>query len=504
MWFSCSTRFRFSPFCSRFARSVFVISRSAMDKASLFQSIGLSEQKAKETVKNEVLSARLESIINLAKEKCVTDVEKSSGVLLYSLASSSVKEDWQLNLITEYITSSKVASSIQLTAAVDYMKANPVLPVDVASFEESCGVGVKITPDQVEDCVEELIKLHKEELLKKRYKFNVGMIMGKAREKLKWADGKAIKAEIDMQVLDLLGPKTEEDMQKQKAVKDPKPSKEGKATKEVSSAVVQPQVNGDAEDEEANSIFGEASKFHKPGENFKTPGYVVTPNTLKLMKEHLERTGGRKSIAEVYKDEGNDEYKRREFTNAVDFYSQGLQVNCKDDDLNAKLHSNRATAHFYLENYHDTISDAKAALHLKPNYIKAIERGMGFTSRLIEFLGSIPGIVGRTPDLQGPEYLRTFLSSIELDEYFMHFHGGFIKSHVAVQSNIHKICGLAPGLLRSSPFIVTRYRIIHEAVYAYGCKKLNGILRFFSNLQRRDFQNFDTLLGVGWKMAFTD
>ena len=29
------------------------------------------------------------------------------------------------------------------------------------------------------------------------------------------------------------------------------------------------------------------------GENFKTPGYVVTPNTMKLMKEHLERTGGR-------------------------------------------------------------------------------------------------------------------------------------------------------------------------------------------------------------------
>ena len=43
--------------------------------------------------------------------------------------------------------------SLICSAAVDYMKANPVLPVDVASFEESCGVGVKITPDQVEDCV---------------------------------------------------------------------------------------------------------------------------------------------------------------------------------------------------------------------------------------------------------------------------------------------------------------------------------------------------------------
>ena len=29
------------------------------------------------------------------------------------------------------------------------------------------------------------------------------------------------------------------------------------------------------------------------GENYKTPGFVVTPKTMQLMKEHLERTGGR-------------------------------------------------------------------------------------------------------------------------------------------------------------------------------------------------------------------
>jgi len=33
------------------------------------------------------------------------------------------------------------------------MKANPVLPVNVASFEENCGIGVNITPEQIEDCV---------------------------------------------------------------------------------------------------------------------------------------------------------------------------------------------------------------------------------------------------------------------------------------------------------------------------------------------------------------
>ena len=33
------------------------------------------------------------------------------------------------------------------------MKSHPVLPVNVAAFEDSCGIGVNITPDQIEDCV---------------------------------------------------------------------------------------------------------------------------------------------------------------------------------------------------------------------------------------------------------------------------------------------------------------------------------------------------------------
>lgn len=33
-------------------------------------------------------------------------------------------------------------------------------------------------------------------------------------------------------------------------------------------------------------------KFHKPGENYKTEGYQLTPDTHRLLKEHLQRTGG--------------------------------------------------------------------------------------------------------------------------------------------------------------------------------------------------------------------
>ena len=33
--------------------------------------------------------------------------------------------------------------------------------------------------------------------------------------------------------------------------------------------------------------------FHKVGENYKTDGYVVTPRTMELLKEHLTITGGK-------------------------------------------------------------------------------------------------------------------------------------------------------------------------------------------------------------------
>ena len=50
----------------------------------------------------------------------------------------------------------------------------------------------------------------------------------------------------------------------------------------------------------------------------------------------------------MYLQEGNKEYRTKEACNALSFYTQGIQVNCIDEVLNAKLYSNRATAQFYL------------------------------------------------------------------------------------------------------------------------------------------------------------
>jgi len=83
-----------------------------------------------------------------------------------------------------------------------------------------------------------------------------------------------------------LGPKNDADLAPPSKV-DKKP----KEVKKETSNVPQKQEESDG----ASSI-GELMKnkvhFHAPGENFKTDGYVVTPNTEKLLKEHLKRTKG--------------------------------------------------------------------------------------------------------------------------------------------------------------------------------------------------------------------
>ncbi|XP_020613521.1 tetratricopeptide repeat protein 28-like [Orbicella faveolata] len=89
--------------------------------------------------------------------------------------------------------------------------------------------------------------------------------------------------------------------------------------------------------------------------------------------------------AEVYRNQGNEEYTKRNFKNAVHFYTEGIKVNCKDKELKAKLHSNRALAHFYFGNYHESLSDSKRATELQPAYLKAIVRGASACVELKQF-----------------------------------------------------------------------------------------------------------------------
>ncbi|KAL4227109.1 putative glutamine--tRNA ligase [Mactra antiquata] len=264
---------------------------------TLLVNTGLSEQKAKETLKNEAVTQSMKSAIEqVGKISPDLKSDKDVGKLIYHVATKLKAKKFQ-NPIMEYIGLKKITSEIQLNAAFDYLKHNPLEPVDWSTFEKECGVGVVITPDQVEDAVEQVISKHKAGLESQRYKYNIGLIMGEARNKLKWADGKAIKNEVDMQVLDLLGPKTAADLEKPVKQKGSKTPKDAENTKKKEQLKETPSVENflgrDGEVMSFMELMGEAVKFHKPGENYKTSGYVITEKTMDLMKEHLKTTGGK-------------------------------------------------------------------------------------------------------------------------------------------------------------------------------------------------------------------
>ena len=70
-----------------------------------------------------------------------------------------------------------------------------------------------------------------------------------------------------------------------KQVKKEKPKKDAKPEKSAQSDVA-------ARTSETPNLSGEALNFHKPGENYKTDGYIITPNTMKIIEDHLKLTGG--------------------------------------------------------------------------------------------------------------------------------------------------------------------------------------------------------------------
>lgn len=79
--------------------------------------------------------------------------------------------------------------------------------------------------------------------------------------------------------------------------------------------------------------------------------------------------------AEAYKEDGNYEYNRKKFKEAIAAYTEAIKVKCDDAHLNAILYTNRATAQICLGNNRSALNDATAARKLEPTYMKALIRG---------------------------------------------------------------------------------------------------------------------------------
>jgi len=107
----------------------------------------------------------------------------------------------------------------------------------------------------------------------------------------------------------------------------------------------------------------------------KLPEGGVEDDEALLALQNLVYEGTPKEIAENFKDQGNDCFKKGKkfYKSAIGYYSQALKQNFEDNELRSQLLSNRAAVHLQLENYGRVVEDGLESVKYLPS-VKAFYR----------------------------------------------------------------------------------------------------------------------------------
>lgn len=90
--------------------------------------------------------------------------------MLYHLASKIKNQiSDKLPFLTKYIVEKKLDTTQRVDAALNYLLSHIKEDIDIPNFEKECGVGVVVSPEEIECKVEKVINAHKTEILEKRY-----------------------------------------------------------------------------------------------------------------------------------------------------------------------------------------------------------------------------------------------------------------------------------------------------------------------------------------------
>ncbi|CAG7815652.1 unnamed protein product, partial [Allacma fusca] len=272
--------------------------------------LGMSESKAKETIKNQQLISLITKLVEETWRVTGknTTIDKKIANLLYILASKiKPQTEKYIPIVIQYIVEGKIDTEVRITAALKYLLENiKEEKLNEAAFEKACGVGINVTAEDIESAVKDTIDKQKDEIVERRYRFNIGKIMADIRSipDMVWADGSAVKNEVELQVKLLLGPKTEEDLKPvdtskgkgagKKAGKGDEKSKSDASDKSKAKGG-KPGAGKDSVDESSEGIEAILKKlpFHKPGMNYTTDGYPSSKLALDLLERHVKRVNGR-------------------------------------------------------------------------------------------------------------------------------------------------------------------------------------------------------------------
>lgn len=252
--------------------------QAAMDElANQFEAFGFEDAKVKEIVKNKKVSISLSQLLKQVDDN-LPSLDKQSRSLVHNLASHLKGQDLtNSEWIVTAIQRGDLKTNLQVESAFKYL-SNDNATHSVEEMNQKSGVGIEVTPEQVDEQVALYLKQNEALIQEQRYKIVPKLFASvKALPGLKWADPKLFKTTIDKQILSMLGPKDERDTVKKPAKKNAGKGKVEKNKKNDASNPNTPQ----------RTMFNEGflGDLHKVGEN---------PQAYpELMQEHLKVTGGK-------------------------------------------------------------------------------------------------------------------------------------------------------------------------------------------------------------------
>ena len=133
------------------------------------KNLNIPESKIEEISKKKKFVERLRFVLEQAKIK---KGDKELGLLLIQLAEKlNPAYNHRLPLLLKYVIPKDISSSQQLDAAIAYLRKKGEEEINKEEFEKQCGIGVKVTEDDIRKEVNELMKSKLDVIKKQRYNF---------------------------------------------------------------------------------------------------------------------------------------------------------------------------------------------------------------------------------------------------------------------------------------------------------------------------------------------
>ncbi|KII94900.1 hypothetical protein PLICRDRAFT_128224 [Plicaturopsis crispa FD-325 SS-3] len=246
------------------------------DLISLFKSINLTQAKAAEAAKSPKSAAVLQEIIK-SHDLAAQGLDEKQAVLTAAFASQVAKiataGDGEKGYVVDAILKGKLKSVDQVSAATSYIEQHS-LPIDDADFDNACGVGFTITPDELH---KRALGYIKENAVTGWANLSAAITGLKKTPDLRWASPLELKNAIEKAFTDTFGAK---EAAKPKGKEPKKDVGKGKSPGEkAESASASASTSRKPVFEE-----GFLGALHKPGENPQ-----LHPH---LREAHLAATGG--------------------------------------------------------------------------------------------------------------------------------------------------------------------------------------------------------------------